>query len=727
MDKITGDRRPLADHQLSPDDQHSPDHRGFPRQFARTRRFALGVPRAFTLTPGGDRVLFLRTRGPEDPVSCLWRRDAAGEHLLADPAELAGDAPAELPEAERIRRERARERTSGIVAYATDAAVRRVVFTLDAALWTCDPDTGRLRRVDTAGPVVDPRPDPLGRRVAYVTAGALHVVDLDSGADRRLAAPEGPEVTYGLAEHVAAESMHRHRGHWWAPDGERLLVARVDTAPVRRWWIADPADPGRPPREMPYPAAGTANADVSLHVLGLDGARTAIDWDRTAYEYLATAAWDAHGPLIGVQSRDQRTLRVLGCDAATGATRLLHEQRDPAWVELIPGTPARTASGALVHTADVGDTRRLTVDGRPVTPEGLQVFEVAAVEGESVLFAGSGEPTEEHLWSWEPGRQPGGAGPGGTLLRLTEGPGVHTVLRAGAGLLTSSHTEAGQEFRLSCGGASLPVANLAAEPLVRPRPVWLRAGEDAVRTALLLPSWYAPGGGPLPVLLAPYGGPAMQLAVRARTGLLCQAQWFAEEGFAVVIADGRGTPGRGPRWEKSIHKDTLSAPVEDQVRALRAAAEHCPDLDLTRVAIRGWSFGGSLATMAVLRRPDVFHAAVCGAGPSDQRLYDTHWRERFLGHPDEDPGAYDRSSPITEAASLTRPLLLVHGLADDNVVAAHTLRMSAALLAAGRPHQVLPLSHVTHAPSDEVVVEGLMRHELEFLRTALNITAPGSV
>jgi dipeptidyl-peptidase-4 len=131
--------------------------------------------------------------------------------------------------------------------------------------------------------------------------------------------------------------------------------------------------------------------------------------------------------------------------------------------------------------------------------------------------------------------------------------------------------------------------------------------------------------------------------------------------------------------------------------------------------------------MAALRRPDVFHAAVCGAGPSDQRLYDTHWRERFLGHPDEDPGAYDRSSPITEAASLTRPLLLVHGLADDNVVAAHTLRMSAALLAAGRPHQVLPLSHVTHAPSDEVVVEGLMRHELEFLRTALNITAPGSV
>ncbi|MEE4546404.1 prolyl oligopeptidase family serine peptidase [Streptomyces sp. V4-01] len=719
MDKITSGTQDSPDRRDRP---RSPDHRGFPRQFARTRRFALGVPRAFTLTPEGDGVLFLRTRGAEDPVSCLWRRDAGGERLLADPADLAGGAPAELPEAERVRRERAREHTSGIVGYATDAAVRLVVLTLDAALWTCDPGTGRTRRVPTAGPVVDPRPDPSGRRVAYVTAGALHVVELDSGADRTLAAPEGPEVTYGLAEHVAAESMGRRRGHWWAPDGERLLVARVDTSPVRRWWIADPADPARPPREVPYPAAGTANADVSLHVLGLDGARTAIDWDRTAYEYVTAAHWDAHGPLVGVQSRDQRTVRVLDCDPGSGATRVLHEQRDPAWVQLIPGTPVRTASGALVHTADEGDTRRLTVDGRPVTPEGLQIREVVGVEGESVLFVASDEPTEAHLWSYDPARRPVGAG--GPLVRLSEGPGVHAGQRAGAGLLLASHTEGGQEFRFSSGGRSLPVANLAAEPLVRPRPVWLRAGERALRTALLLPSWYEPGVGPLPVLLAPYGGPAMQLAVRARSGPLCQAQWFAEEGFAVVVADGRGTPGRGPRWEKTVHGDTLTAPVEDQVRALHAAASHCPDLDLTRVAIRGWSFGGSLAAMAVLRRPDVFHAAVCGAGPSDQRLYDTHWRERFLGHPDEDPAAYERSSPISEAASLSRPLLLVHGLADDNVVAAHTLRMSAALLAAGRPHQVLPLSRVTHSPSDEVVVEGLMRHEVDFLRTALNAAAP---
>ncbi|WP_329362188.1 S9 family peptidase [Streptomyces sp. NBC_00669] len=692
------------------------DHRDFPGQFARTQRFSLGVPRSFTLSPDGSSVLYVRTRGPEDRVGRLWRLDADGEHLLADPAALAEPA-AEVPQAELIRRERARERATGIVGYATDAAVRLIVFALDGALWTADPAGVRPPRpLATAGPVVDPRPDPTGRRVAYVTDGALHVLDLAGGADLALAEPESGEVTYGLAEHVAAESMHRHRGYWWSPDGSRLLVARVDNAPVARWWIADQVDPEHHPREMAYPAAGTANADVSLHLLAADGTgdRTEVDWDRAGYEYLATVGWDAHGPLLSVQSRDQRTVRVLAADPATGATRLLHEQRDPAWVELVPGTPARTASGALVHTADMGGTRHLTVGGEPVTPEGVQIREVLSVDGESVLFAASGEPTEEQLWTYHPD---GGAAP------LSEGPGVHTGQRAGDTLLLSSLTEEGRDIRLLRPGGELRVPSLGATPVVTPRVTWLRAGEHDIRTALLLPSWHRPGSGPLPVLLAPYGGPALQLVMRAATWPLAEAQWFAEEGFAVVVADGRGTPGRGPRWEKTVHKDTMSAPVEDQVTALHAAAAHCPDLDLGRVAIRGWSFGGTLAAMAVLRRPDVFHAAISGAGPSDQRLYDTHWRERFLGHPDEDPEAYDRSSPIGSAEALERPLLLVHGLADDNVVAAHTLRLSAALLAAGRYHQVLPLSHATHGPSDPVMVEGLLRHQLRFLRDALN-TAP---
>ncbi|WP_405734719.1 S9 family peptidase [Streptomyces sp. NBC_01537] len=691
------------------------DFMEIPRQLARTRRFGLGAPRTFSVSPDGERVLFLRTRGGEDPVTCLWLWQDGNERLLADPLLLGGDS-GPLPEAERIRRERARETAGGVVAYAADADVRLVVFVLDAGLWTVGTDGSAPRAVPTPGPVVDPRPDGAGRRVAYVSGGALRVVELDGGPDRAVVEPDGPEVSYGLPEHVAAESMQRSRGYWWAPDGERLLVARVDNSPVRRWWIADPANPDRPPQEIRYPAAGTANADVSLHVVGLDGSRTEVVWDRVALEYLVAVAWDAHGPLLTVQSRDQRVLRVLAADPDTGATTVLHEERDPHWVETVPGLPLRTASGALVRTSDAdgSDTRRLLVGGNAVTPPGLQVREVLGSRDESVLFTASEEPTETHLWSYAPE---------GGLERISEEPGLHSGAAAGGTLVHHAHTGNGHTVSvLRKGGPVGAIASLQAEPLVAPRITWFSAGEHGVRSALLLPSWYEPGQR-LPVLMAPYSGPAQQRVVRARRFWFSEAQWFAECGFAVVIADGRGTPGRGPAWEKAVYGDRYRLVLDDQVTALHTAAERCPDLDLTRVGFRGWSFSGSLAAIAVMRRPDVFHAAVAGAPAADPLLYDTHWTERFNGHPDTEPENYLRNSLVAEASSLTRPLLLIHGLADDNVVAAHTLRLSAALLAAGRPHSVLPLPSATHMPTDETVVSALLRHQLGFLREALGVPA----
>jgi dipeptidyl-peptidase-4 len=674
----------------------------YPAQSARTQRFTLGLPKAFAASPDGERVLFLRTGGPEDRTSCLWLLDGDEERLLVAPEQLGADGP--IPEAEKIRRERTRERSSGIVAFSTDTALSAAVFSVSGKLWHLDLLTGALRALETPGAVVDPRLDPTGHRVAYATDGSLHVLELADGNDRELAAADGSDVFWGLAEHVASESMHRTRGHWWSPDGTRLLAARVDQTRVQRWWIADPANPGSRPREIAYPAAGTPNAVVTLHAIDLDGSPTEILWDHTSFEYLPTADWDAHGVLLSVQSRDQKTVQILAADPATGRTELLHEQRDPAWVELVPGTPARTASGKLVVADDIPSTRRLLVDGRPVTPAGLQLRAVLDVTDESVLFQANDEPTERHLWLHDPTG----------LHQLTNSPGVHTA----AGGVVISNTQTGQTFAVRRTGRQ--IQSLAARPALAPRITWLRAGDLQLRTALVLPSWYEPGT-TLPVLMTPYAGPALQVAVRASTPLFPTAQWYAEAGFAVVIADGRGTPGRGPAWDKTVYGDTMSLPLEDQVAALHAAAEHCPDLDLTRVGITGWSYGGILSTIAVLRRPDVFHAAVAGAGPSDARLYDTHWRERFLGHPDENPDAYDRSSAIPEAAKLSRPLLLVHGLADDNVVAAHTLRMSAALLAAGRPHQVLPLSGATHMPTDVATAEGLMRHQLHFLKVSLGV------
>jgi dipeptidyl-peptidase-4 len=685
-----------------------PEIPDLPRQVARTHRFSLGVPRQFTVSADGRRVLFLRTGGGDDSVGRLWLYEDGAERLLAEPGAPGGDVPA----AERVRRERARESGAGIVAYSADTEARTVVYALAGSLWAVRSEESTPFPLPTAGPVVDPRVSPDGTLVAYVTGGALHVVGL-AGVDRGLAAPEAPDVAYGLAEHVAAESMGRLRGHWWAPDGAAVLAARVDNSRLQHWYLSDPSDPAAPPVAVRYPAAGTANADVSLHVLRLDGTRTEVRWDRAAFEYVAAAGWDAHGPLVTVQSRDQRTVRTLAVDPASGATTLLDERRDPAWVELVPGTPRRTAAGSLVATRDEQRTRRLTVAGTAVTPAGLQVREVLGTDGEAVLFAGGDEPTETAVWRWTPGEG---------CTRLTDEPGVFGAACGGGTVVLTGR--AGLRDVATVLGEGRPVGrirSLAEAPVVQPRPAFLRLGARQLRSRLFLPSRHRPGTEPLPVLLDPYGGPGANMVTRALGWHACVSQWFADSGFAVLVTDGRGTPGREPAWEKAIRGDILGPALEDQVDALHAAAAEHPDLDLRRVAIRGWSFGGFLAAGAVLHRPDVFSAAVAGAPVTEHRLYDTHWKERYLGHPDEEPENYERCSLVPAAGRLSRPLLLVHGLADDNVVVAHTLRLSAALVAAGRPHELLLLPGETHRVTRQEVAANLLHLQLDFLRRSLGL------
>jgi dipeptidyl-peptidase-4 len=694
----------------------------FPRRQALTRRFTLGAPRGFTISPDGARVVFLRSRGGTDPVTCLWSLDVGTgeERLVADPRALESGSAEDLPAEERARRERAREQAGGIVAYATDRPVATAAFALSGRLYTTDFAAGPTPRLlDSPGPVVDPRPDPTGTKVAYVSAGALHVHALLPRTTTVLAAPEEDAVTYGLADFVAAEEMNRMRGYWWAPDGESLLVARVDEAPVRRWHIADPANPEREPTVVAYPAAGTPNARVGLVLVGLDGRRRTITWDAERDEYLAHVVWTERDPLIVVQPRDQRALRVLRIDAATGATAPVYEDTDECWVEIVPGVPARTASGAFLWIGDRDGARRLLADGEPVTPPTLQVRALLDVDGDNVLLSASEDPVETALWTWS-----ATAG----LRRVTPGPGVHTGRLVGGTLLVTRQSldADGATTTVTRDGAAATIASLAEPPGLQPRVTLLAAGRRALRTALLRPSWHTPGT-PLPVLMDPYGGPHAQRVVATRAAHLT-SQWFAEQGFAVVVVDGRGTPGRGPEFERAVWGDLAGPVLEDQVDALHAVAAGHPDLDLARVGIRGWSFGGYLAALAVLRRPDVFHAAVAGAPVTDWALYDTHYTERYLGHPDTHPEAYARTSLLADAAALTRPLLLVHGLADDNVVAAHTLRLSSALLAAGRPHSVLPLSGVTHMTPQEVVAENLLLLQVQFLRQALGVTGapPGS-
>ncbi|MFJ2898935.1 prolyl oligopeptidase family serine peptidase [Streptomyces sp. NPDC087218] len=702
----------------------------FPRQHARTMRFSLGAPRAFTVSPDGERVVFIRSESGTDRTGRLWVLDlpkdgAPEERVVADPVALLGGSQERLSAQERARRERSREGSSGIVGYAVDAAAELAAFALSGKVYVAELRAGTTRALPVPGPVIDPRPSPDGRHVAYVSKGELRVVGAEGDGDRALAEPDGANVTYGLAEFIAAEEMQRSRGFWWSPQSDRLLVARVDDSPVRRWWISDPAHPDRKPAEVAYPAAGTPNAEVRLFVLGLDGTRTEVVWDRVRHPYLVQVHWSSNGaPLLLVQARDQRSQLFLAVDPETGATRTVHADEDPVWLEIFPGVPAWAPGGRLVRIADEGGARVLAVGDRPLTGAQLQLQAVLDIGESDILVAASAgeeaaapEVGETHVYRVnELG-----------VERVSEGAGVHSAVRAGGVTVMVSRVPDRPGVRVEVFRDGKPVATVAdrsERPVLSARPHLTEGGARRIPCAVLLPEGYDESDGPLPVLMDPYGGPHGRRVLAAHHPHLT-SQWFADQGFAVVVADGRGTPGRSPGWEKAIKDDMARVVVNDQVEALHALADRFP-LDLGKVAIRGWSFGGYLAALAVLRRPDVFHAAVVGAPVTDQRLYDTHYTERYLGDPAEQPEVYARNSVITdeglsEAADQVRPMMIVHGLADDNVVVAHSLRLSSALLSAGRPHEVLPLSGVTHMTPQEQVAENLLLLQVDFLKRSLGL------
>ena len=697
------------------------DSPSFLRLQARTQRFTLGTPREFRLSPDGRRVLFLRSASGTERRNSLLSIDTetGAETVVVDPVELLG-GDEQLTKEERARRERSRTQSAGVVGYATDAELRIAVFTLSSKLFVADLVEGGVRELPATGPVIDPRPNPTGTHVAYASGGSLRVIGVDGTGDRALAEPEGGDtenIAWGLAEFVAAEEMDRNRGYWWSPDGTKLLAQRNDRTAVPRWHIADPANPDKPANTVAYPAAGTTNVTVTLHVLGLDGSRVDVEWDNdnSALPYLTAVHWSSVGdPLLALESRDQTRQVIVSIDPATGASTLRQDRTDPHWIDVVPGVPALTPDGKLVNVAALDGGHRITIDGQPVTAPDVQVRQILDVADDILFTASLDDPTQTHVFT---------VTPDGTLTQLTDAPGVHGARRAGDTLVFTSWSLAqeGPSTVVRRGERRIEIGATAIASGLTVNLTLLTAGERDLRCALLLPTGHQPGSAKLPVLLDPYGGPHAQRVLHAANAYLTP-QWLADQGFAVLVADGRGTPGRGPDWERAVHHEFAEVTLADQIDALHAVAERNPDLDLSRVAIRGWSYGGYLAALAVLRRPDVFRAAVAGAPVTDWRLYDTFYTERYLGHPDADPAVYQRNSLLDDAKNLDASLLLIHGLADDNVFAAHTLRLSSALLAAGRPHTVLPLSGVTHmSPTSEVEAENFMLMQVNWLKHTLGV------
>ena len=692
----------------------------FPRQSARTHRFTAGAPRSFTLSPDGARALFVRSGSGTDVVGRLWEVDAftGDERLVADPTALH-DGPEELSPEERARRERMREGSSGIVGYSTDRDVTRAVFALSGGLYAVELQGDEaVRGLDVPGPVIDPRVSPDGSHIAYVSGRSLRLASFDGSADRALVDAAGEDASAGLVDFIAAEELDRQRGFWWSPLSDAVLVERVDESMVQEWWIADPVHPEQAPVRHRYPAAGTPNAMVSLEIARLDGTTIPVPWDVSAHPYLVDVSWTSYGdPLLVVMTRDQREQLVLAVDLASGATRTVASISDDAWVDAWPGATQWAPDGRLLTLrADRDtDTYRLHLGEDWLTPPGLQVRGVGDVTDTGVLTSFAPKPTVASvaLVSWD-----------GSMRAVTPESGWN-VARTAAGtdlVIRRSMDSVSPTYDLRTSAGTVSVTSHAEAPLVRPDVTMREVGERNLRTAVLFPAGHVPGSSRLPVVLSPYGGPH-HAVVAEMLGSYGEEQWIADQGFCVVIADGRGTPGRGPAWDRAVLHDLATPVLEDQVAAVEAVAAAYPDdVDASRIGIRGWSFGGFLAALAVLRRPDVFHAAVAGAPVTEWRLYDTAYTERYLGNPTEDPRPYDSSSLLPLAADLSRPLMIIHGLTDDNVVIAHTLRLSGALTAAGRPHQVLPLSGVTHMTPQEEVAENRLVLELTFLTQALAAT-----
>ena len=682
----------------------------FPRQYARTQRLSLGEPRNFTVSPNGESVVFARSHSGSDSVNSLWvlNTHTGEEREVLNPRSLPADIAALTPE-ELRRRERAREGAGGVVTYATDAAVTRAVTILGGLIVVIDLATGNINIPDLAPGAFDARLSPDGNTISYVRGNSLCVSDL-AGNERTIGHDDSPAISWGSAEFIAAEEMGRMRGYWWSPDSQFIAACRVDVSLIPVWHIADPAHPESPAVEHRYPAAGSPNAMVSLHLLHA-GTGECVDVSLDGeWEYLNSVSWTTGGLIAQTQTRDQRRIDIHKIDPTTGASTSVFTDTDNAWVELVPGVPSTLSSGIIVTAADRDGARRLVVDGNAVTPTHLQVRHIVNVSDSIVFIANHRDtPWIQDAWSYNTTSS--------TLTQLTDEQGVVSASGNNERLVVrvSTMTTERAEFRLL--NTPHRIQSFTETPLVQPNVRIQAVGPRGIPVAIVLPNDGATTQ--LPVLFDPYGGPHAQRVVASRNAYL-SSQWLADQGFVVVIADGVGTPGKGSEWERDVLNDLAQVVLDDQVEIVRALNDLEPRADTTRVGIRGWSFGGYLAALAVLRRGDVFHAGVAGAPVTDWRLYDTHYTERYVGNPTVNDTYYKSTSLLTDAHLLERPLLIIHGLADDNVVAAHTLQLSSALLEAGKPHEVLPLSGVTHMTPQEVVAENLLLHQLEFLKRALS-------
>lgn len=671
---------------------------------AATFNFRLGLPTPLAITKDGA-LLFRRTP-PRAFAADLYELAPDGSvKTLATVAELM-TGEEHLSNAEKARRERTRTATKGVVDIDVSDDGTTVFVPLGGRFHLIDRKTGTRKAWDPDGEAYDPHLSPDGTKIAFVRAGDLYVTT--ASGTKRLTKHPG-ELEYGVADFAAQEELGRRRGFWWSPDSRQLAFQRTDASKVDTIYVADARHNDKPPVPFKYPRAGTPNATLDLGVISVDGGEPKwFTWDRT-FEYLVSVSWK--GPLTAlVIDRDQQNLALIAVESG----KTLLTEHDDAWLNVNTGAPRWLDDGSaflwMTEARGAWTLELYAADGtlqKVLTQPELGLRDLAGVDGGAAYVTASADAPHQDVWKVPLD--------GSAPTRLTKGDGVASVMvKHGVVVLDESLAAGGK--RMTANGHVVP--SVAETPLLEPttqlETVQLGGRDHAI--AITRPRHFDPHRA-YPVLLKVYAGPHATMVTASRDAYVMD-QWYADAGFIVMRADGRGTPNRGRAWERAILEDLITVPLQDQVDALRAAAARHPEMDLARVGVFGWSFGGYFSTMAVLLRPDVFACGVAGAPVTDWALYDTAYTERYMKQPKENPDGYRETSALTHAGKLSKPLLIIHGITDDNVHFAHALALIEALYVEHKRAEVITLS-ATHMVPDPKLNLAREQVQIDFFRQHL--------
>lgn len=654
------------------------------------------IPSMLRFAPDGKTLTYLH--GEEGSlVRVLWACDlATGERrILFSPERTATEE--NLSPEEKLRRERQRIMATGVTQYEWARDVPIILVPLLGDLWVLEGEGARR----VGGDALDPRISPDGTKIAFVRDGDVWCLDIASAQERRLTTAREPGVTNGLAEYVAQEEMGRYRGFWWSDDSTHIAFEEVDERhiPVFRiphWAAATPSE-----EEHRYPFAGGENARVRLGVVPASGG--VVTWlDLDGWEYLTRVDWHPDGRVfVQVMNRDQTRAELRAYDIATGAHTTLIVEESEIWVNLNDDLTFLDGTGEFIWASERTGLKQLylyAADGtltRQITDAPFPVDAVLRADAVSrrVAYAASEHPTQSHVWI--------ASLDGGDAEALTASGGSHSAVFA-PDLRTWVHVQhsPAQAPSVTIEGARTDVLHAPAEiDLDLPEPeLFSFENRDGVTLHGVL---YRPATTPAPLIVLVYGGPHAQMVTDgwgARVALA--SQYLAQRGFAVMSVDNRGSARRGLAFEGALLRRMGSVEVDDQVDAVRYAIAQ-GWADPARVGVTGWSYGGYMTLMCMLRAPDVFHVGVAGAPVSDWDGYDTFYTERYMRRPQDNPDGYRDGSPLTHAANLQGNLLIIHGMIDENVHFRHTARFLDALQKAGRSCDLMAYPAERHSPRSE--------------------------